>query len=421
MMAIIGILVAAAIIGAVNYAKLPPGNTTSTIISRVTSYSTTTSTSISTATKISNSTAPEGTLAVQIADPLSLPSGTTHVYLQYGDIEVHTMLGNASIWFRIAPGNTIDLTTLSDNAVTVGITGIPAEQYDSVRLSITSALVTFEGKNITATLPQTEVSIPIGKSGIDLAPNTTSGILFDISPTIVPTASENGTQMELIPYAEALSIPSSVPESDYASIGSTLPLDSQSWFTSTQTDLSGNVTVLAALVANNAMLVVLKNTGNSSVTINGLTLLAPGAIGSSLVTVVTTITTVTTITEYAPNGSAKLSARDSQNAYRNFGPLSGERSSALPLSAYQTVATFFVLSNGEVIQPTIGSNPQQLGLVLAPGQNASLTFSSKIQTLDSLSAPYAPLQILSGSQYMLEVEGPFGQSEVISISAISPF
>lgn len=421
MMAIIGILVAAAIIGVVNYANLPPGATTSTIISRVTNYSTFTSTSISTATKISNSTTPEGTLAVQIADPLSLPPGTSHVYLQYGDIEVHTIFQNSSIWLRVAAGNTIDLTSLSSNALTVGATGVPAEQYDSVRLSITSALVTFEGENITANLPQTEISIPIGKTGLDLAPNTTSGLLFDISPSIIPSPSQNGTQMEFIPYAEALAIPTSVPQLEYASVGSTLGLSSQPWFTSTQSDLAGNLTVLAALVANNAMLVVLKNTGNATVTVNGLSLLAPGAISSSLTTVVTTITTITTITEYAQGATGKLPSHGSGGASRNVGALSSEHQSELPLSAYQTVATFFVLSNGEVVQPSLGENLQQLGLVLAPGQNASLSFAGKIETLGSLSSSSAPLQIIPGAPYILEVQGPYNQYEEINITAISPF
>jgi hypothetical protein len=421
LMAVIGILVAAAIIGGVNAIGLPSGNpTTTTIVSKVTSLTTTVSTSIETATKISNSTAPEGTMAVQIADSLNLPSGVTAVYLQYSDIEVHTIFGNSSYWVRVATGNSLDLSDLSSNGITVGVTAIPSETYDAARMIITSTFVTFEGKNLTTILPETEISVPIGERGIDLFPNATDGILFDVSPTIVPLASSTGTEFELIPYAEVLAIPTSVPAADYAILGSSVDLDSQPWFTATQTNLPGNLTVVAALVSDNAMLVVLKNTGNATITINGLSLSEPGSIGSNLVTIVTTITTVTTITEYSQNSSAKL-PRDVFRNLKSFSANSGARMSSLPLSAYETVASFFVLGDGQVIVPSSASIPAQLGLVLAPGQNATLTFVGTVQTLDSLSAPYAPLQISPGSPYLLQVQGPFGQSEEINVTAISPF
>jgi len=423
MMAVVGILVAAAIIVGVSALNLPPGvsTSTSTVVSRVTTATTSVSTSIETTIKISNSTTPEGTMAVQIADLLNLPAGVSHIYLQYSDIEVHTVIGNASIWLRVASGKTIDLITLSNRGMTVAMTSIPSSSYDSVRFTLNSATVTFEGNNVTAFVPQTEVSVPIGKGGISVATNGTSGLLFDIAPSVVPLSAGNATQLEIIPYAKALSIPSSVPVSLYGAIGSTLDLSSQSWYTSTQVNLAKNLTVLTALVTNNAFLVVLKNTGNATVTINGLSILEPAGEGSNLQTIVTTITTVTTITVYNQNASAKSPAPHDIDGARSYNRQTSVSVSNSLLSPYQTVATFFVLYNGQVLQPSTGVNAQQLGLVLQPGQNASLTFVGKIQTLNGLVSPYAPLQIIPGSPYILEVQGPFGQSEEISISAISPF
>ena len=102
-MGVIGILVAAAIIGGVSALNLPPPITVTT--ARITSVRTTTSYDIetSTTTTISNSTVPDGTLAVQIADLLNLPAGVTHVYVSYSDIEVHTILANMS---TLVPGST---------------------------------------------------------------------------------------------------------------------------------------------------------------------------------------------------------------------------------------------------------------------------------------------------------------------------
>jgi hypothetical protein len=359
-------------------------------------------------------------MAVQLADSLSLPAGVTHVYLQYSDIEVHTNLGGSSIWLRVAPEDDVDLTTLSNNAVTVGVASIPAGDYDSARFTIVSASVTFEGSNMSAIVPQTAVSVPIQTSGVELLPNGTSGFLFDIAPSIVPVESGNVTQIQLLPYAEAIVIPSTFPTSNYAALGSTIQLNSEPWFNSTQEDLASNVTPLAALVSNDALLVVVKNTGNTSVTINELSILAPGTESSNLETIVTTITTVTTITEFNQNPNAKSAARHLDGQTDSL-----SRSSAVPassiLSNYQTAASFLVLYNGQVVHASTGVNAQQLGLVLAPGQNASLTYIGKIQTLNSLSSPNAPLQILPGAPYLLEVQGPFSQVEAINVTAVSPF
>ncbi len=421
-MAVIGILVAAAIIGVISFLPIPPGGP-STVTSRITSTSTTVSTTVYTSTKISSSTAPHGTLATQIADLLSLPSGVTRVYVQYSDIEVHTSIAGSSIWVTAAPEEDVDLEALSNDGVTVGVASIPSGTYDAARFTINSAIVTFEGKNITAILPETSISVPIASSGIDLLPNATSGLLFDIAPSIIPTPSANGTQIELLPYAEALAIPSSVPPTQYARIGSVIPLASQPWFTSTQVNLADKLTVLAALVTNNALLLVVKNTGNASVTINGLSLLVPSASSSSLETqtIVTTVTTVTTITTVLQNSSAKAPAHDSSKDVKSYKALANAPQSTASLSGYQTVASFLVLSDGEVVQPSISVNAQELGLVLSPGQNASLTFIGKIQTLNSLSEPYSTLQIVPGAQYLIEVQGPFAQAEDLNVSAVAPF
>jgi len=423
LMAVIGILVAAAIIGTVTYLNttLPSGNTTSTVTSKITLHSTTTTILTSTTVSISNSTTPEASLDTQIADLLSLPAGVTHVYLTYSDIEVHTFTDNASSWFRVATGNDVDLASLSSDAVTVGIARIPSGYYDAARLTIVSATVTFDGSNITAIVPETVVSASILQNGIDLLPNATLGLVFDFAPSVVPAQSSNGTQFQLLPYAEALEIPSSVPAADYNSFGSVIQLDSQPWFTSTQVELAGNVTILAALVTNNAMLVVIKNTGNATVTINGLSVLTPITSNFETETIVSTITTVTTITTVVPNSSAAASPlRDSRKDPKNTESLTDAPVSD-PLAEFQTVASFFVLDNGQVIQSSSGVNAQQVGLILAPGQNASLTFIGNIQTLNSISAPYSPLQIVSGFQYGLEIQGPFGQYDEINVSAVSPF
>ena len=148
--------------------------------------------------------------------------------------------------------------------------------------------------------------MPIQENGLHVLTNVTSGLLFDIAPAIVPTQSGTVTQFQLLPYAEALAIPATVPASQYNKPGAVISLDSQPWFKSTEVNLPDNITVLAALVTTNAALIVLKNTGNATVTINGFSILEPSASSSNLQTrtIVTTVTTVTTITTVVQNSAS---------------------------------------------------------------------------------------------------------------------
>ncbi len=407
-MAVVGILVAAAIIGGVSALNLPPGNpTTSTVTSRITSTSTTTTIETSTTISISNSTTPDGTLDTQIADLLTLPAGITHVYLAYSDIEVHTIIANSSSWLRVAPENEVDLVSISNNAVTVGIANIPVGSDDAARLTITSAIVTFDGKNITAIVPETEVSVPILKDGIGLLPNATSGLLFDIAPSVIPAQLSNSTQIQVLPYAEALAIPSTVPSSDYDAIGSIIPLDSQPWFTSTEINLADNVTVLAALITNNALLVVIKNTGNASVTINGLSILTPTTSNYETKTIVSTVTTVTTITTVVPNSSLaaspELSSRDSSKMadLKNTRALADAPVSNSSLSEFQTVAS--LSSSGQWAGSAIfyrskrtgggldtRSRPKRISYFYWKYSNARQHLPAVLSTSDSIGFPVRP-------------------------------
>ncbi|MDA4112175.1 MAG: DUF4382 domain-containing protein [Thaumarchaeota archaeon] len=428
-MAVIGILVAAAIIGGISVLNLPPGPSTT-----ITSHETTTdiivSTSTKTSTRISNSTIEKGTLVTQITDLLNLPAGVTHVYASYSDIEVHTKVGNFSAWLSAAPPGIADLTGLSNRSRTIAASNIASGTIDSVRFSITSALITFHGNNVSAGIQSQLVTVPI-TGRLALEPNGTSGFVLDIAPTIIPTQTGNVTYMELYPYAKAIAIPSSVPSSVYAEIGSLLEINSQPWFTSTIVRLADNVTIVEELLTPISLLLLVNNTGNSNVTINGISILSANSPYTTLETstIVETVTTVTTITQIATPTFAQAKSMpaisqisdNANGAAMNAGTPNPNSDSGVP-SSYQTVATFLVLSNKQLIQPSsIGQNGSKIGLTLAPGENASLVYIGKIATLNSIIPPYPPLSIIPGQPYLLSIEGPFGQSEDINVTAISPF
>ncbi|MCL5068670.1 MAG: hypothetical protein M1368_10020, partial [Thaumarchaeota archaeon] len=129
LMALVGILLAGGIIAAVSAAQphLQSGFTTIT---------STTITSTSTHT-ITSSKIPTGVLAAQITDPPIVPKGTSHLYVNYSDIEAHTFdVNNNSVWFTVANSGSIDLMNVLNAGVTLGSSTVQSGVFDRVRFDI---------------------------------------------------------------------------------------------------------------------------------------------------------------------------------------------------------------------------------------------------------------------------------------------
>ena len=416
-MAAAGILIAAAIIGAVSAADLPNGVSSTTVTSRTTSIATivTTSTRISTSISFSTSAIPKGTIVTQLADFLTLPVGVTHVYVTYSGIEIHTNgIGNLSTWLEASPPGSIDLTSVANQSLTVGSSVVASGTYDAARLGISSAIVTYDSHNVTALVTSPEVSVPLPRGGIQLGMNDTAGFVFDLAPSIVPAPNGNGTSMQFVPFAKAVQIPGSVASNSYFKIGSVLPIATAAWFSSTNVDLQNNLTILLGLVTTNALTLVVNNTGTAPILLSEISVLGP-----NIQYVSTQTTTVQTVTAFGPttNQTSTASSMVAANADSVPSPFANLASN------YQTVATFLILSNGTIIPSGQISSPQtgnQIGLVITPGQHVQFLYVGKIPTLNSLFSPYAPLSIVPGGKYILQIVSPYGPSENLLLTAVSP-
>ena len=173
----------------------------------------------------------------------------------------------------------------------------------------------------------------------------------------------------------------------------------------------------------------MNNTGTANVTIAGINLLGAIVQSGNAVTTVETITTVTTITRIAQNNATGLNGASAGTALGQP-PMKGAprpqlASAVVPnyTSSFQTIASFLVLSDHSVMQPSLSSlnqNGTQVGLVIAPREEVQLLFTGKISTLNSLFAPYAPVSIVPGGQYIIQIISPFSESDDLNTTAISP-
>ncbi len=410
LMVVVGILIAASIIASVNaleQGKYIPSPSNSTATSTI--KSTTTITTQNTQT---------GILAAQITDPPdppNVPTGVTHVYIFYSDIEAHTTNQNNSVWLTVARSGSVDMLSILNIGLTLGSAKVYTGTYDQIRFDITNATVTFGGRTYTATVPLNQIIVPLSNGGALVKPNSSAGFVIQLTPMVLAVNNGGTPSFEIVPAAQALSIPQSSWSGALASPGALIQdINNQSWWVS-ETPIGDNLAVhQGSEIYPTTLLVILNNTGSAPVTISGLNILqaGPGSSGGSNVsttTIVTTITTVSTITEVSTITNA------------SSGKVGVAPASPLPTNAsFPTVATFLILSNGSVIQPTPGSAPipgNQVGLTIEPHQDVVLLYLGYINTLNSPEPPYASQSIVGGQQYIVQIVTPFGSSIEFTLNA----
>ncbi|MDG7001846.1 MAG: DUF4382 domain-containing protein [Nitrososphaerota archaeon] len=409
LMVLVGILIAASIIGgvtALENGKLitTPTSQTRTLISNTT---------VTTSTTIVSSTIQTGVLAAQITDPPdppNIPVGITHVYIYYNDIEAHTTFQNNSVWVNVAKGGVVDILSVLNLSRTLGSAQVPSGTYDQVRFSIENATVTFGGANYTASIPMDQIVVSLSNGGTVVQPDSSAGFVLGLTPTVLVSSSSGKQAFQIEAAVQGVSIPSDSWNVSLASPGSFIQdITSQPWW-KVATPIGDNLSeVTGTEIYPTTLLVILNNTGRTPITISGMNILSSGASSSNssnvtTTTIVSTSTTSITITEVSTITKSAVPA--------NPRPPSN--------SSIETVATFLILSNGSVVQPSPGSTPipaDQIGLTIKPHQDIVLLYLGYISTLYSPNPPYQQLGIVGGQEYTIQIFTPFGASAEFNVYA----
>jgi hypothetical protein len=428
-MILVGILIAASIIAGVT-ALEQNKIITSPSSATVTSSTTVTSTTSIISSVTSSVTAPiqTGILAAQITDPPdppNAPAGTTHIYIEYSDIEAHTTVqNNNSVWFTVAKGGIVDLYSILNIGLTLGSSEVSSGVFDQARFDIVNATVTFGGINYTASVPLNQIIVPFSNGGAVVKPNASAGFVIDVTPTVLALSNGGVPSFEIVTATQGVSIPSQSWTESLAATGSKIQnITSQSWWKG-PTPIGDNLAEeVPSEIYPTSLLVILNNTGNTSVTISGLNILTSGTQGTqnnatlSTSTIISTITTVTTITEVTTI-TGNSSGESTASLAAPIPPVTSNSN-----SSQSTVATFLILTDGSVIQPSPNSAPipsSQIGLTIKSNQVVVLLYLGTINTLNSPNPPYAQQNIIGGQEYVIQIVTPFGSSIEFTVNASYP-
>jgi hypothetical protein len=351
----------------------------------------------------------QGQLDVLLTDPPSVPNGVTAIYVTYGSVAVHVSgAGNQSGWTSVDTTGTINLMGLVNVSTTIAAVKVTSGVYNALRFNITSADVTYNGKNYTAFVPRAELTVAI-PGGIKVSAANTSAAVIDMYPTVVNIGSESTPEFIVDTTASCFGVPPSAVTKGMGQWGFRMPLNKTSWWTNSTEQYTSAIQVTDATLNSSYFSVTVKNTGSEDVNLSTVSVMPVGSECAYPLTASTTTSSSPT------SPTSTTHNRYDHGQYR------------MPL-CFTGSAFFAVLSNGTLksasgwrlggITPQfmLGSEPTNIfadmGYKLATGQSVTLTFSGSIAFGFSFQGP-TPLGtppgttagVVSGDQYDITVVG----------------
>ncbi|MHB8568358.1 MAG: hypothetical protein ACYC7D_15400 [Nitrososphaerales archaeon] len=257
------IIAVSLIVGAVVYSpavttSIRPSSTTSTTTSSIGGQTTTGTTPF----------------IVLLTDPAIVPNGTTSLNLTYSNIAIHTKLNGSSQWVLSNASGSVDLLQLVNVSKTLAVSSIQnGSIVDQISFDIVLVQINVNGTVYNVTTPNSRLIVPITENRTI---QQLSGALVDLSPKVVEIITGNSSApiFVLIPSATAIIRYGSEITTQQTHVGNEENLTSND---AHQIEAAnGNVTILSASISSAGnetnISVTLKNTGNVSIALSGLSI-----------------------------------------------------------------------------------------------------------------------------------------------------
>jgi hypothetical protein len=338
-------------------------------------------------------TTTQGTIDVLLTDPPNVPTGVTAVYVTYSNVAVHVSgAGNQSGWTNSNTAGTIDLMKLVNISTTIASIKVTTGVYNALRFNISSAEVTFNGKNYTAFVPRALLIVPI-PGGISVNATTSSAEIIDMSPTVVNIGSGSTPEFIITTTASCFRVPQNQVTTNMGRHGFSFGLTGNAWWNRIQESYTANVTITSASLSASSFSVTVKNTGSTPLNLSAIV-----------------------ITPLGYECSVQTSTSSSTSSSANF-----RNHPRVPVPYCLTgSATFLVENNGTLLSvkglisdmsilrekhsPSQWSSFGKNGLTIAPGGSVTLTYSGSI-SFGFASSLWTPPGVISGDQYDITVVG----------------
>lgn len=218
--------------------------------------------------QISGLTSPTGTkqgsLAVLMTDPPTVPDGVSQVYINYTNLAIH--VGNApndSGWANLNYSGSIDLMSIINVTQTIALANVSAGVFNGIAFNVSSALVTYQNANYSADLVyQNHYLVAWIAGGISIVQGQLSAAVIDLTPTILLLGTPTSPTFAFIPSARAYTIPAQSFAAGSLRVGNRMNIEGQQWWR----DIENNAhfEIVGLELSPNSLNLTVTNTGNTS-------------------------------------------------------------------------------------------------------------------------------------------------------------
>ena len=262
-----------------------------------------------------------GTLSLLMTDPPNAPKGVTAVYVSYSSLLVHD---EGIKWIDLNSSGQVELMGTVNVALTLSSAKVPFGTYDAIRFEISSATVTYQGKNYSATVQGGTLTITI-KGGEVVSGSHAAAAIIDIRPSVVNIGSQTGPQFVLRPVAFAFPVPSGNVVQSMGREGNRYNLVGMQWWDDDRAFANATLSITSAALSSNSLSVSLKDNGSQDIQVRMVVVTAatlipvgygnhemPMALMGSAVFIVFPNGT---LVEYAPTLHAMMPSGESQPSF----------------------------------------------------------------------------------------------------------
>jgi DNA-binding transcriptional ArsR family regulator len=143
-------------------------------------------------------------LSILLTDPPHVPLGTQSLNITYSSLEVRASTANSSSWIPVNANGTLDLMSLVNLSTLMASVPIPVNTIiDMAAFNITKATIEINNESYPVDVPENRIIANVSMSGRF---NGSSGLLFDLSPTIITLYMANATLFEMVPSVKAIMV-----------------------------------------------------------------------------------------------------------------------------------------------------------------------------------------------------------------------
>jgi DNA-binding transcriptional ArsR family regulator len=134
---------------------------------------------------------------ISITDPPQVPAGTQALYINYSSLKVQVGQYGGSVWIPLNASGRLELLGLVNASQVIGGVSVgPNSRVESVAFNIVSASITIDNVSYPVNPQSNQVVAKLNYNG---SVNTSSNILLDFSPVIVPLSTNNSASFVMLP------------------------------------------------------------------------------------------------------------------------------------------------------------------------------------------------------------------------------